>query len=358
MEQKRIAKVLHNMKEQGLTQFLVCDPISIYYLTGTYIVPEERFYALYLNENGKHLMFVNELFAVPENLGIDIVWYSDVLPIIDMVAERMDHTAVLGVDKNFTARFLLPLQEKKAATEYVLASSCIDQARGCKDAREQEKMKAVSAMNDLAMAEFKKLIVPGVTEKQIADQMRDIYKKLGADGYSFEPLIIFGENGAEAHHMPDDTVLKEGKSVLLDVGCRKDLYCADMTRTFFYKKVSAKHREIYELVKRANETAIAMLKPGIPLKEIDKIARDIIAEAGYGQFFSHRLGHFIGMEVHEYGDVSAISDIIAAPGMIFSIEPGIYLKGEVGVRIEDLVLITEEGCVRLNQYTKELEIVE
>ncbi len=358
MEEERIAKVLHNMKEQELSQFLICDPISIFYLTGAFILPGERFYALYLKENGKHVMFMNELFTAPEDLGIDIVYYNDVLPITDMVAERIDHTAILGVDKNITARFLLPLQEKKAAAGYVVASLCVDLARGCKDAREQEMMKKVSAINDLAMAEFKKLIIPGVTEKQIADQMLEIYKKLGADGYSFEPLVIFGENGAEAHHIPDDTVLKEGRSVIFDVGCCKDLYCADMTRTFFYRKISEKHRELYDLVKKANETAIAMLKPGVQLKEIDKIARDIITKAGYGQYFTHRLGHFIGMEVHEYGDVSAVSDIIAVPGMIFSIEPGIYLKGEVGIRIEDLVLVTEKGCVRLNQYSKDLEILE
>lgn len=358
MKNDRVAKVLEKMRELQLSQFLICDPLSIYYLTGKYLHPGERFYALYLNQNGKHLIFINELFTVPEELGIEKVWYNDVKPVMEMAAERMDQTAILGVDKDLPARFLLPLQERKAAIGFKVASICIDKTRGCKDSEEQEKMKAVSKINDLAMAEFKKLIVPGVTEKQMAEQMLRIYKSLGAEGYSFEPLVAFGANGAEGHHGPNDTVLKEGDSVLFDVGCQKDMYCSDMTRTFFYKKVSEKHRRIYEIVKKANETAIAALKPGMQLKEVDKIARDIIIKEGYGPNFTHRLGHFIGLDVHEFGDVSSTNEETAKPGMIFSIEPGIYLEGDIGIRIEDLVLVTEDGCVRLNHYTKELEIVE
>jgi len=358
MKIDRVSRVLEKMRAQKLSQLLICDPISIYYLTGKHVEPGERFFALYLNDSGEHLIFINELFTVPEDLGIEKVWYRDTVPIMDLVAERIDRTAVLGVDKNLPARFLLPLIEKKAANGFVNGSICIDNTRGCKDVEEQDKMKAVSKINDLAMAEFKKLIVPGVTERQMAEQMLAIYKELGADGYSFEPLVAFGANGAEGHHGPNDTVLKEGDSVLIDVGCQKDMYCSDMTRTFFYHKVSEEHRQVYELVKMANEAAIAELKPGMLLNVVDKIARDIITKAGYGPKFTHRLGHFIGLDVHEYGDVSSTNNDITKPGMIFSIEPGIYLEGDVGIRIEDLVLITEDGCVRLNYYTKELEIVE
>ena len=189
--------------------------------------------------------------------------------------------------------------------------------------------------------------------------MQDIYTSLGADGHSFSPLVGFGPNCAKGHHEPDDTVLKEGDTVLFDVGCKKDDYCADMTRTFFYKKVPCeKHREIYNLVRRANEAAEAMLKPGVRLCDVDRAARQVIEDAGYGPNFTHRLGHFIGLEVHDFGDVSSANQAVAEVGNIFSIEPGIYVDGEVGVRIEDLVLITEDGCEILNSYSKELDIVE
>jgi Xaa-Pro dipeptidase len=144
---------------------------------------------------------------------------------------------------------------------------------------------------------------------------------------------------------------------LIDVGCKKDSYCADMTRTFFYQSVSEKQREVYELVKKANEAAESMIKPGVRFCDIDKTARDIISKAGYGEKFTHRLGHSIGIEVHEYGDVSSINETKVKPGMIFSIEPGIYLEGEFGVRIEDLVLVTEDGVQLLNHYSKELTVI-
>jgi Xaa-Pro dipeptidase len=131
-----------------------------------------------------------------------------------------------------------------------------------------------------------------------------------------------------------------------------------MTRTFFYKKVNEEQKKVYELVKSANESAIAKIKAGISLCELDKTARGVISEAGYGPNFNHRLGHFIGLSEHEFGDVSSANGELAKAGMIFSIEPGIYLEGNFGVRIEDLVLVTEDGVKVLNSYSKELEIIE
>ena len=145
--------------------------------------------------------------------------------------------------------------------------------------------------------------------------------------------------------------------VLFDIGCIKDGYCSDMTRSFYFGSVSDAHREVYETVRAANEAAIAKVRPGVPLKELDLAARDLITDKGYGPYFTHRLGHFIGLSEHEYGDVSCVNETLAVPGMIFSIEPGIYLAGDTGVRIEDLVLVTEDGCEILNHYPKTLEIL-
>ena len=141
------------------------------------------------------------------------------------------------------------------------------------------------------------------------------------------------------------------------MGCKYNGYCSDMTRTVFYQEVSEEAKEVYGLVRLANETAEAMIKPGVRLCDIDKAARDIITDAGYGKEFNHRLGHFIGKDVHEYGDVSAVFDMPVEAGMIFSIEPGIYIQGDFGVRIEDLVLVTEDGCEVLNHYSKDLMII-
>ena len=357
MNEARANRILAALKEQGVDQMLITDPMSICYLTGISMAPIERFYALLLKADGHHYYFLNHLFNVPGDVGVEKVWYSDTDPVPEIVAARLDKNAVLGVDKDLKARFLLPLMEMKAAAGFVNGSLAVDITRGVKDTEEQKKMRISSAINDKAMAKFKGLIHEGVSEKEVADQMLQIYLDLGADGYSFEPLVAFGANAADPHHSPDDTVVKPGDCVLFDVGCIKDGYCSDMTRTFYYKEASEQHQLVYNTVRRANEAAIAKIKPGIPLCELDKTARDLITEAGYGPYFTHRLGHFIGLGEHEFGDVSSVNMDKAVPGMIFSIEPGIYLTGDTGVRVEDLVLVTEEGCEVLNHYPKELEII-
>jgi len=357
MKENRVERIMEALQGMGVSQMLIVDPMSIYYLTGVYNDPHERFYGLLLRADGKHAYFLNNLFSIPQEVGVEKVWYFDTDPVMEIVARYVDKTSPLGVDKDLKARFLLPLMEMQAATGFVNTSLAVDTVRGVKDAEEQEKMRVSSHINDMAMAEFKKLIHAGVTEKEVAEQMLKIYLDLGADGFSFEPLVAFGANAADPHHGPDDTVLKEGDVVLFDVGCIKDGYCSDMTRSFFFKMVNEKSREVYETVRAANEAAIAKVKPGIPLMELDKAARDLITEKGYGPQFNHRLGHFIGLAEHEYGDVSSTNETLAVPGMIFSIEPGIYLAGDVGVRVEDLVLVTEDGCEVLNHYSKELEII-
>lgn len=357
MKQDRARRVVEALKEQGVSQMLITDPMSIFYLTDIYVQPMERFYALLLKENGKHVFFLNHLFTVPEDVGIEKVWSSDTDPVMEIVAEYVDPDKILGVDKDLKARFLLPLMEMNAASGFLNTSLAVDTTRGVKDEEEQEKMRVSSDINDKAMARFRKLVREGVTEKQIAEQMLAIYLDLGADGFSFEPLVAFGANAADPHHAPDDTVLKPGDCVLFDVGCIKDNYCSDMTRTFYFRTVSDEHRHIYDTVRRANEAAIAKIKPGVPLCELDLTARNLIAGEGYGPNFNHRLGHFIGLGEHEYGDVSSVNAQETVPGMIFSIEPGIYVVGDTGVRVEDLVLVTEDGCEVLNRYPKELEII-
>lgn len=356
MNNRRVQRVLDNMAEQGLTQMVISDPASVFYLTGRFIEPGERLLALYLNKDGNHKIMINRLFTVPEDLGVEKVWFSDTDDSIELLAKLVDRKSALGVDKNMPARFLLPLMER-TDIECVLASSCVDKARACKDDVEKDKMREASRINDLAMAEFAKNVRPGMTERELAAKMEEIYRSLGADGFSFSPLVAFGANAADGHHEPDDTALCEGDCVLIDVGCKKDGYCADMTRTFFFGSVCERHREIYEIVRRANEAAEAIIRPGVKFREIDKAGRDIIEKAGFGKEFTHRIGHSIGIEVHEAGDVSSANGDTVLPGMTFSVEPGIYLEGDVGVRIEDLVLVTETGCEILNRYKKELTVL-
>ena len=274
-----------------------------------------------------------------------------------VVAAALDSREPLGVDKNLPARFLLPLIERGAAGGFVNASLAIDRARAVKDEQERALMRRASQLNDMALEQLRPWITAGVSELELAERLTKLYRELGADGTSFDPLVAFGANAASGHHWPDDTRLQPGDVVLIDAGCIYKGYCSDMTRTYVYQRATDRQRQVYEVVRRANEAAEQAVRPGVPLRELDQIARDIITEAGFGPQFTHRLGHFIGLEDHEFGDVSASAADAAAPGNVFSIEPGVYLAGELGVRIEDLVLVTETGCEILNALPKELEII-
>ena len=162
--------------------------------------------------------------------------------------------------------------------------------------------------------------------------------------------MSFGANAGDPHHEPDDTVLKRGDVVLFDIGGRRCNYCSDMTRTFFWGEPDEETAHIYDIVRRANEAAEALIAPGVRMCDLDRVARDVIEDAGYGKYFTHRLGHSIGLQDHEPGDVSLVNEQVVEPGMTFSIEPGIYLPGRTGVRIEDLALVTENGVEILNAY--------
>lgn len=357
IQANRLNAVLGNMHEQGLNQLVITDPPSIFYLTQRWIHPGERMLALVVSEDGNHKILINNLFTVDEDLGIEKIRFDDQDDSVALLASCMQHGKKIGVDKNMPARFLLRVMELVADSSFVVGSACVDDARACKDELERATMRAVSHMNDDAMATFPQLFHEGMTELELSSLMAKTYKPLGADGLSYSPLVAFGANAAEGHHGPDDTPLRPGDCVLLDTGGRKDGYWADMTRTFFFKSMSEKQREVYNIVLRANEAAEALVRPGVLFCDLDRAARSIIEEAGYGEYFTHRLGHSIGIEVHEPGDVSSSHDEPVRPGMIFSIEPGIYLPGEFGVRIEDLVLVTEDGCEILNRYTKEPQII-
>lgn len=356
INQKRMERVLDKLDCQ---QLLITDPNAIFYLTGKWIFPGERFLGLLIRRGQGPVLYVNELFRFEEDLGVKKIYTKDTDNIASLLAQEVDHHEVLGVDKTLEARFLLPMLQMGVAENYVNGSIAVDHTRAVKDAEEIAIMKKSSLINDQAMALFKKLPHEGCTEKELADQTLAIYQSLGAEAFSFEPIVAFGRNAADPHHMPDQTVLKEGDTVLFDVGCKYHNYCSDMTRTFFYKKEPAeKQKEVYQLVRNANESAEEYVRPGVRLCDIDAKARDIITNGGYGPDFTHRLGHFIGLQDHEYGDVSSAFADEAVPGNIFSIEPGIYNTAVLGCRIEDLILVTETGHEVLNHYPHDIEIIE
>ncbi len=357
MVEKRVQRILSAMEAQGLSQMLISDPGAIYYLTGKWIHPGERMLALYLNINGKHKLIVNELFPIAEDLGVDLVTYCDTDAPVQLLAQFVDHDAVMGIDKTWPARFLIQLMDLGAGSKFINSSPIVDHIRLVKDEEEIEHMRKASLLNDAAMEKIQEVIKPGMSETEVADILAGIYNEVGANGgFSFHPIIAYGANAADPHHGNDAScIAKEGDCVIIDMGCIHNSYCSDMTRTIFLGEPSEHQKEIYDIVLQANLAGIAAVKPGARFCDVDKACRDYITAKGYGPQFLHRTGHAIGLECHEFGDVSSINTDVLKPGMIFSIEPGVYLAGDVGVRIEDLVLVTEDGCEVLNHFSKELK---
>lgn len=357
MKENRLNEVLKKMREDGIKQLILSDPLAIFYMTGYYLNPGERLFSLLINQEGDHKLFVNALFPIEEDLGVEKIIFTDTDDSVEVVSRYIDKDCVIGVDKNWPARFLLPLMDMHKQNKFVNGSYIIDLMRMYKDEEEKKLMRRASVMNDEACEMIISKISGDKTEKQIASELLKIYEDMGAEDVSFPPIIGMGANGANPHGEPGDRYVKAGDAIIVDIGCKKDMYCSDMTRTVFWKEVSDKAKEVYDIVVEANRRGIEASKPGARFCDIDAACRDYITEMGYGEYFTHRTGHHIGLEDHDYGDVSAINTAVAEPGMIFSIEPGIYLPGEFGVRIEDLVLITEDGCEVLNKYTKELQII-
>ena len=358
MDREKLKRIYNKMEERNLSQMIITDPPAIFYLTGKWIHPGERMLALYISTKGKERFFVNRLFPIEEDLGVEIQYFDDTEDSVELLSQVVDKESPLGVDKTWPARFLLRLQELKAASSYVNGSVIVDKVRQIKDKDEQEKLIQSSLLNDAVMAELIPYVVKGYTEKELNAIARELYKKHGASDVSCDPITAYGRGAADPHHETDDTKGKRGDCVLLDIGGILNNYISDMTRTVFLGEVSERHKEIYQIVRDANLRGIAMAKPGNRMCDVDLACRNYIEEKGFGKYFTHRTGHSAGIEDHEVGDVSSVNEEVIEVGQCFSVEPGIYIPEEnIGVRVEDLVLITEDGCMVLNHYPKELLIV-
>ena len=358
MDQGKLTRVLKSMEEHEIPQMIISDPVAIFYLTGKWIFPGERLLALYLNVNGNHKMMINKLFPQESDLGVDIIYYDDIEDGVEILSKYVEKDKTMGIDKIWPSKFLIRLQELGGGSKFVNGSPIIDYIRMVKDEKEQDLMRKSSKINDIAMDKIIPWVAKGLTEKELNPKMREIYKELGCEDVSFDPITAYGHGDADPHHVTDDSKGKRGDCVILDIGGFKDNYASDMTRTVFIGEVSDRAREVYNVVLEANLRGIAAAKPGNRMCDVDLAARNYIEEKGFGEYFTHRTGHSIGLEDHEFGDVSSVNTDIIKVGQCFSVEPGIYLPDEnIGVRIEDLVLITEDGCEVLNDYTKELIVV-
>lgn len=226
--------------------------------------------------------------------------------------------------------------------------------RKIKSAEEIAEIHAAQAITDKAFIHMLDMIKPGISEKDLQLELDFYMLKNGATGLAFETILAAGANGSMPHAVPGMNKIKEGDFVTMDFGASVNGYCSDMTRTVAVGKISDEQKKIYELVLNAQLAAEAAVRPGIPCNDIDRVARDMIYSAGYEGKFGHGLGHSLGLEIHENPRFSPLCSDLTEVGIVMSVEPGIYLDGEFGVRIEDIVEVTENGCDIITKSEKKL----
>ena len=241
--------------------------------------------------------------------------------------------------------------------ELVPAADLLAELRAVKDPEELEVMVSAQRIAEKALADILNEIRPGVTEKEIAARLQYLMLHYGAEDKSFDPIVVSGPNGSLPHGVPSEKVIQNGEFVTMDFGCVYRGYCSDMTRTVAVGSVTEEMRQVYDTVLRAQRAGIDAARAGATGRAVDGAARDVIQQAGYGPYFGHSFGHGVGVEIHEGPNATPSNDKPLPAGAVISAEPGIYLPGKLGVRIEDVLYLTEDGCQNLTLAPKDLIIL-
>ncbi|KMT21336.1 M24 family metallopeptidase [Clostridium cylindrosporum] len=266
-----------------------------------------------------------------------------------------NNIAILGIEEGYvTLKKYEGYRENFTNVEIVKLESLIENLRIIKDESEIELISKAANIADKAFEYILSFIKEGISELDVAIELELYMKKLGASSLSFPTIVASGERSSLPHGVATDKLIRNGDFVTLDFGCVYKGYCSDMTRTVVVGKATEEQKKIYNLVLKANEEALKCAKPGVKCSELDKVARDIIIKGGYGEKFGHGLGHGVGREIHESPRVSPKGTHTLEPGMVITDEPGIYIEGTGGVRIEDLLVITQDGCRVLSKSPKSL----
>ena len=354
----RIGKLAKLMKEKGFDGALVSPGSNFYYLTGLRIHEAgERPTLLAINADGEFHLLVPSLY---ENVVGDFpvtFWRDGENPYVKLSAVMGELSIGDGrvlIENTMRADWLIEVLRISGIEPYPL-SSLIRELRMRKDREEIKLMEKAAKVVDEVFEEILSWDLVGMTERELALKI-ELAIRERSDGISFEPIVASGENGANPHHEPGNRRLKKGDMVILDYGARWRGYCSDITRTIALGEPEGKLVEIYEVVREAQERAFQTVREGVKAKEIDGVARGTIEKAGYGRFFTHRTGHGLGLDVHEEPYIGPDGEVVLESGMTFTIEPGIYVPGLGGVRIEDDVVVEEKGR-RLTRAERELIVL-
>ncbi|MFW7364277.1 M24 family metallopeptidase [Vagococcus fluvialis] len=351
----RVNNLREQMKSEGISSFLITSPYNLRYLTG------------FTGTTGLALIGLEEAFfitdfryteqAAKQCVGFEIV--KNVGPILEVVADLVESKNIenLGFEESFVPFKQYVELEGLLEVDLIPVSGMVEELREVKDEEEIAIVEKACEIADKAFSHILTYIKPGMTEIQVANELDFYMRSLGASSVSFETIVASGLRSAMPHGVASEKVIEQGDMITIDFGCYYNGYVSDMTRTISLGEPSDKLREIYNVVKEAQQKVLDVAKPGMTGVELDAVARDYIASKGYNEAFGHSTGHGIGLEIHEGPNVSKLAEKAFVPGNIITNEPGIYLPGIGGVRIEDDMLVTENGIKRLTHSEKELIIL-
>ncbi|MBN2081511.1 aminopeptidase P family protein [bacterium] len=358
MHANRINRIRDRMADEGLDALMVTALPNIFYLSGytgsTAVVLLTQGNCWFLTDFRYHEQFEQQVwngYTLVDNTGRKFV--EDILPSL-ADAKSIKRIGFEAAHATYTA---LQKLQVSSELEFTPTMGWVEDLRIIKDEKEIELLRASVRLNEQVFEASLRIIGPDATEADLAAEIHYQALKLGAKGYSFDPIIASGPNSSKPHAGFSLSKLVPGAPLTIDMGVVLDGYCSDMTRTVFYKDCPADWAKIYQLVREAKDRAFAAIRPGKLGKEIDAVARDLIYKAGYEGKFEHGLGHGVGIEVHEQPTLSRMGEQELKPGMVVSDEPGIYLPGQGGIRIEDMVVVRENGAENLNELATELRIV-
>jgi Xaa-Pro aminopeptidase len=352
----RITALRSRLEAAGCDAFLSLAPPSNQYLagfTGTTSV---------IIITQKEAQFLCD-FRYTEQAALEVSGYAIEEMKGSLQTRAAERLAALGVATvAFEPGYMTVSERDAVAAAYSGAlkpvSDIVSALRIRKSPGEIAKIRAAGELAEGVLADLVATVEPGTSERELAARFEFEFKSRGARGASFDTIALFGARSSLPHGQPGDTALETGDIVLLDFGCRLDGYCSDLTRTYAFGRIPAAwFEEVYDLTLTAQRMALEAIRPGMLCKDLDAVARSIIADAGHGAHFGHGLGHGVGIEIHEAPRLNPESQTVLEPGMIVTIEPGIYLPERGGVRIEDLVVVTQDGCENLSATPKELRIL-
>lgn len=353
---KRIARLREEVTRRELDALLVSNAANVKYLSG------------FSGSNGTLIIDADQAALLTDFRYVEQAEeQAPAVEVIDgkseprkLLVERLGAAAKVGFDDaDMRVKSYRLLEEAlPEGRELIAASGAVEKLRQVKDEHEIDAIARAALIGDAIYAALAETGLSGRNETDVVKQIEQVALEHGASGLSFPPIVAAGAHGALPHAEPRDTRIEKGTLVVLDLGVLHDGYCSDCTRTFATGPIPDAWREVYDLVLSAQVASLEAVKVGAECSALDKIARDIIEAGGHGERFGHSLGHGVGSEVHEGPVLASRSEEVLVPGNVVTVEPGIYLAGEFGVRIEDLVVVTEDGPRVLTPFEKELTIVD